>query len=255
MASRADRHKPQGFVPPPRRAKVASSLPEGLEHYEFQREMETPYPDQPQLLRFAIQYGEDALPKLSESSPPPHRPLSQTELFGREARFEIEIGMGKGSFLVPYSKLHPEINLLGIEWTFPIALAALERLRRQGGENAKILVGDAPFFLRDRLPRHCADAIHIYFPDPWPKEKARKRRIMQPEFLEILKGCAKPGATLYWGTDHEEYNTSTLELLDATVGFTCQVREAGPTDGLRTNFESKYLKEGRPIFRSVWTIG
>jgi tRNA (guanine-N7-)-methyltransferase len=254
MASRADRHKPQGYVAPVRRQHVGTSLPEGLEHYEFKRVLE-PFGDQSQMWRYAIQYDADGLPCRDESSPPPFQPLDLDAFFGRAgAPFEIEIGIGKGSFLVPYSAMHPEINLLGIEWTIPIALHALERLCRQGGPNAKILAGDAPFFLRDRLPLESVDAFHIYFPDPWPKEKARKRRIMQPGFLAILKRCAKPGATLYWGTDHEEYNASTLELLGATDGFVCTTPEAGPTEGLRTNFESKYIREGRPIYRSIWTI-
>lgn len=253
MASRADRHKHQGYVAPPRRVRVATSLPEGLDHYEFKRELE-PMGD-PQMWRYSIQYDASGLPMREVSSPPPFQELDLDAFFERTgANLEIEIGMGKGSFLVPYSKLHPELNLLGVEWTIPIALHALERLRRQGGEHARILAGDAPFFLRDRLAPATVSAFHIYFPDPWPKEKARKRRIMQPGFLEILKRCAKPGATLYWGTDHEEYNTSTVELLTATEGFSCLEPDAGPTEGLCTNFESKYLREGRPIYRSNWRL-
>ncbi|MEN9355099.1 MAG: tRNA ((7)-)-methyltransferase, partial [Fibrobacterota bacterium] len=145
MASRADRHKPQGYIAPVRRQHVGTSLPEGLEHYEFQRELE-PFGDQAQMWRYAIKYDADGLPQRDISSPPPFRPLDLVEFFGRNAPLEVEIGIGKGSFLVPYSKLHPEINLLGIEWTIPIALHALERLMRQGGPNAKILAGDAPFF-------------------------------------------------------------------------------------------------------------
>jgi len=254
MASRADRHKPQGYVAPKRRAKSAGSLPQNLPHYELQRLLQ-PNPGTDGVWKYDIQYSPDGLPLLAESSPPPFCPMALEEIFGRTAPLEIEIGMGKGSFLIPYAKLHPEINLLGIEWAWPIALHAHERLRRQGDlANARILVGDAPFFLRDRLPRGSVQAFHIYFPDPWPKERARKRRIMQPEFLSILRLCAHAGARLYWGTDHEEYDLSTREVLLADGGFRLLTDNAPPLDGLRTNFESKYLEEGRPIHRSVWEI-
>jgi tRNA (guanine-N7-)-methyltransferase len=254
MASRADRHKPQGYVPPKRRARSAGSLPPNLPHYELQRLLE-PNPGTEGIWKYDIQYASDGLPLLAESSPPPFRPVDLTELFGRQAPLEIEIGMGKGSFLIPYARLHPELDLLGIEWAWPIALHAHERLQRQVDlDNARILVGDAPFFLRDRLPRRSVQAFHIYFPDPWPKERARKRRLMQPEFLSILRLCARPGARLHWGTDHEEYDRSTREVLQADGGFALLIDDAPPTDGLRTNFESKYLLEGRPIHRSVWEI-
>jgi len=255
MASRADRHKPSGYVPPPRRNRVAASLPPDQAHYEFLRVLE-PNPGTEGMWKLSIQYGEDGLPLLAESSPPPFQAYDPIAFFGRQAPLEIEIGMGKGSFLLPYAKLRPEHNILGIEWTWPIALHAHDRLRRlpQPLPNARILVGDAPFFLRDRIVPGGVEAFHIYFPDPWPKKAARKRRLMQPAFLSLLRRCARDGALLHWGTDHEEYDLSTREILLADGGFTLVQDNAPATEGIRTSFESKYLEEGRPIHRSVWRI-
>ena len=123
MASRADRHKPSGYVPPPRRNRVAASLPPDQAHYEFLRVLE-PNPGTEGMWKLSIQYGQDGLPLLAESSPPPFQAYDPIAFFGRQAPLEIEIGMGKGSFLLPYAKLRPEHNILGIEWTWPIALHA-----------------------------------------------------------------------------------------------------------------------------------
>jgi tRNA (guanine-N7-)-methyltransferase len=119
--------------------------------------------------------------------------------------------------------------------------------------NATMLRGDVFYFLRDCVKDNTVDAFHMYFPDPWPKERHHKNRLLRPDFLVEVARVLKPGKRIfYWGTDHKEYNEVALEVFDNFKG--CKILErntAEPTEGIMTGFEKKYRKEGRPIYRSV----
>lgn len=237
-----------------RRPRSATSLPEGLPHYELRRVLR-PVEGEPALWEHAVEYDENFLPVLDESSPPKFDPIDPATILGAPGPIEIEIGTGKGGFLVGYATLHPERPILGIEWTRPIAWYAADKFKRRPQlKHAKVLWGDANFFLRDRMPARCCQAFHVYFPDPWPKLTYRKRRIMQAPILEQMRRLALPGCKLHWGTDYQEYDESVHALLSGTDGFRLLVPNAPPTDGVMTSFEKKYVKEGRPIYRSVWEI-
>jgi tRNA (guanine-N7-)-methyltransferase len=242
-------HKIRRAVP-----RDSSSLPSGLEHYELLRELR-PDPEIPSMWQHAIAHDEAYIPMRAVSSPPPFEPVRFEELLGLPGPIEVEIGTGKGRFLSEYAQLHPERPLLGIEWTRPIAmLAALKLAKRPHLRHAKILWGDAPYFLRDRMPSGSVSAFHIYFPDPWPKGKAKKRRVMQSSLLAQMRRLAIPGCRLHWGTDYTEYDEYTRELLGKTEGFELLDGAAPPTEGITTGFERKYIVEGRPIHRSVWGV-
>jgi len=257
MASRSDHgiRLPRPEAPTERRPRrETASLPDGLEHYELLRTLR-PVEGQPALWEHAIELDANFIPLRAESSPPPYDPVDPAAILGKGGPIEIEIGSGKGAFLAGYAELHPELPLLGIEWTRPIAWYAVQKIhRRPHLAHARMLWGDASFFLRDRMPPACCQAFHVYFPDPWPKKGARKRRIMQAPLLAQMRRLAVAGAKLHWGTDHEEYDASTRELLEGTEGFRLLEANAGPTDGVMTSFERKYREEGRPIYRSIWEI-
>ena len=145
---------------------------------------------------------------------------------------------------------------MGSEWDYTWAAFAVERMTKRGviaQGNAAMLRGDVFYFLRDCVKSNTVDAFHMYFPDPWPKERHHKNRLLRPDFLTEVARCLKPGKRIfYWGTDHKEYNEIALETFDAFP--TCKVIErntAEPTEGITTGFERKYKKEGRPIYRSV----
>ena len=234
------------------RTRESTSLPAGLPHYELLREFR-PDPDHPCLWHHAIVLGEDFVPRLAESSPPPFSPVDLREVVGTAAPWEIEICTGKGRFLSEYAALHPERGLLGVEWTRPVAWYAADKLRRRGPDHhARVVWGEALYLLRDRLPAGICQAFHIYFPDPWPKN--HKRRVVQPALLEQFRRLAVPGCRFFWGTDHQEYDETVRELLERTPGFRLLDAAAPPTDGIRTSFETKYIAEGRPIFRAVWEV-
>lgn len=169
-------------------------------------------------------------------------------------RVEVEIGSGKGGFLSEYAPKHPDTVIMGSEWDYTWAKFAQRKMDKAGAlANATMLRGDVFFFLRDCVKDNTVDAFHMYFPDPWPKERHHKNRLLRPDFLVEVARVLKPGKRIfYWGTDHQEYNEVALEVFDNFKG--CKILErntAEPTEGIMTGFEKKYRKEGRPIYRSV----
>ncbi|MDX2118553.1 MAG: tRNA (guanosine(46)-N7)-methyltransferase TrmB [Planctomycetota bacterium] len=118
--------------------------------------------------------------------------------------FEIEIGPGKGAFLVNQCPAAPGVNYLGIEWEGEIYAYAADRLRRRGVDNCRMLHGDANEFLRWRCPAAIARVVHLYFSDPWPKTKHHKNRVVQDRFLAEIHRVLTPGGELRVVTDHDE---------------------------------------------------
>jgi tRNA (guanine-N7-)-methyltransferase len=192
-----------------------------------------------QLIVEPIGLDADALP----------RPINWENLFGNDHPVEIEIGMGKGTFLADRAKANPGLNLLGIEYARWFWRYGSDRLRRNGCTNARTVRAEAGYFLREFVPAGSVSIIHIYFPDPWPKKRHHKRRLIQPPFLAQVERALIGGGRLQIVTDHEEYfqqiqqvvGQSSLKIGDYP-GSTSASELAG------TNFERKYRREGRPFF-------
>jgi len=175
------------------------------------------------------------------------------ELFAQDGPVELEIGSGKGTFLLRQAQAHPDRNYLGIEWANKFYKYAADRFARWGLSNARILRADARHFVMHRLAPACLDALHIYHPDPWPKKRHHKRRLMQPDFAAAAVAALKPGARLAIQTDHSDYFEQICCVLNATEGLeeTDWADEDFGTVGedVRTNFEIKYEREGRQFYR------
>ena len=166
----------------------------------------------------------------------------------------LEIGSGKGAFLCQYAQKFPENCILGVEWDRYCAGSTVKKLQKFGMKNAAVLRGDLFHFLKDLMPNNCMDEVHMYFPDPWPKRRHQKNRLLLREgFLEQICRVLKPGnRTFYWATDHEEYNTLALQAFrNFPQAKILEENSAEPTYGIETGFERKYKKEGRKIYRSV----
>lgn len=168
---------------------------------------------------------------------------------------EVEIGCGKGGFLVEYATLHPELPFLALENEPSIAYQAAGRIaRRPHLPHARLVLGDAFYMLRDFLPPHCVRAFHMYFPDPWPKKRHHKFRLMKAPFLEIVRQAAAPQALFHWGTDHHGYHEEASALFAETPWLEMLNADAPPTAGIQTNFEKKYRAQGKPIYRCVMRL-
>jgi tRNA (guanine-N7-)-methyltransferase len=178
--------------------------------------------------------------------------LDFARIFGRQNPVHLEIGSGKGTFLVHQAKAEPEIDFLGIEWARKYYRYAADRLGRWGLRNVRITRADAVTFLNDHVPPRSIDCLHIYFPDPWPKKRHHKRRLLQRANMDLLIGRLRVGGGMRIATDHagyfaqiEEVAASCRDQLEP-IAFT---RPAGAEEGelTGTNFERKYIRDQRTI--------
>jgi tRNA (guanine-N7-)-methyltransferase len=184
-----------------------------------------------------------------------HEPIPLESMFESKGnKFVLEIGSGKGAFLCQYAQKFPEHCILGAEWDSYCASSTAKKIAKLRLKNAAVMRGDLFYFLKDLMPNSSIDETHIYFPDPWPKRRQQKNRLILREgFLELLLKAMKPGKRLFhWATDHEEYNLLALQTFK---GFApakiLEENSAEPTHGIETGFEKKYKKEGRKIYRSI----
>lgn len=178
--------------------------------------------------------------------------LDFDRVFGRVAPVHVEIGSGKGTFLVQEAKAHPEVNLVGIEWANKYYRYAADRLGRWGLGNVRIIRADAASFLSDYMVGQSVDWFHVYFPDPWPKKRHHKRRFVRKENVQMLIERLKPEGRIQLATDHADYFEQMREVtsaFDADLDAIEFSRPAGAQDGefTGTNYERKYIKDRRTI--------
>jgi tRNA (guanine-N7-)-methyltransferase len=178
------------------------------------------------------------------------KPINWSELFGRVAPVELEIGMGKGTFLTDQARARPDVNFFGIEWARWYWRYASDRLRRNKCLNARTVRAEAIYFLAEFVPDASLSVLHVYFPDPWPKARHHKRRLVQEPFMRQAERVLISGGRLQIVTDHQEY----FEQIRAVVGASKlkvieYTRPGSANEGefVGTNFERKYQREGRPF--------
>jgi tRNA (guanine-N7-)-methyltransferase len=169
------------------------------------------------------------------------------ELFGRSAPLEIEIGSGRARFLVAAARACPAHDFLGLERSLAYYRVCRERVARSGLANTRALRADGRLFV-ESLPPDSVRAFHVYFPDPWPKKRHRKRRLLDAVTLELLASRLEPEGTLRVATDHPGYGRavrSLLETVPALEGLEWDALASPPP----SSYELKYREEGRPIWR------
>lgn len=175
-------------------------------------------------------------------------------LFGREAPLVMEIGTGNGDALRFAAKQDPTRNYIGLEVHAPGVGRLLNALAEDGSTHAKVYHHDAVEVLKHEVADSTLDEVRIYFPDPWHKKRHNKRRLVQPEFAQLLLKKIRIGGRLHLATDWEPYAEHMLDVLDATPGF---ANRAGPRGHVprpewrpQTHFETR----GQKLGHGVWDL-
>ncbi|HEY6137400.1 MAG TPA: tRNA (guanosine(46)-N7)-methyltransferase TrmB [Thermoanaerobaculia bacterium] len=173
-------------------------------------------------------------------------PLDFAALFGNGHRIVLEIGSGKGRFLISSAMEQPDVNFVGIEKSLHYHRVIAERVRKRSLTNVRLINFDAFPVLQTMIPDASVAEVHIYFPDPWPRKREQKRRIIRAEVMVELRRVLVDGGSGIYVTDHSEYFEAAAPVIEQF--FRAERRVPGPDDPPRTNYEAKYRAEGRPIY-------
>lgn len=176
----------------------------------------------------------------------PAGPLVPREAFGREAPVVLEIGCGHGAAAIAYAARHPAHDLLAVDVFTPALARMLAAAEREGAANLWVHEGDAVALLAERVAPGSLEAVHLFFPDPWPKARHAKRRFVAGPNLDLLASRLRPGGHLLVATDHDGYAAHARAALAAQGRFVVAEGERPawrPLDG----FEAKGLAAGRSV--------
>jgi len=184
-------------------------------------------------------------------------PLGMLDLdavFGRRAPRVMEIGFGNGEALASLAGAHPERDYLGVDVFEPGIGRLLAAVAEQGLTNVRLLRGDAVDILRDNVPPRSLQAVLLWFPDPWPKKRHHKRRLVQPDFAGLVASRLEPGGLFHLATDWEDYAEHMLAVLEAEEdlenlagpGNFCSVRTERPV--------TKFERRGLGLGHGVWDL-
>jgi tRNA (guanine-N7-)-methyltransferase len=166
-------------------------------------------------------------------------------MFGRRAPIEVEIGAGKGEFIIERAAQFPERNFIAVELSSTITRVLAVRCGRAGLDNLRVVRMDARTLVNLMLGDASVSAYHIYYPDPWPKERHVKHRLFTPTLVASLFRTVEPGAITYVATDVRDYAAEIFPMMLA-AGFIRAVEAAPGAE--RTGFARKYVAAGKPVF-------
>jgi tRNA (guanine-N7-)-methyltransferase len=177
-------------------------------------------------------------------------PLDLATAFGRVAPVILEIGFGMGRTTAEIAHAHPQNNYLGVEVHTPGVGSLLKEIETRQLSNVRIIQHDAVEVLTHMLADAALAGIHIYFPDPWPKKRHHKRRLIQPELVSLIAQKLAPGAYLHCATDWEEYAQQMLDVLSAESQLKNSTAGFSPRPEWRpvTKFEQRGLKLGHGVW-------
>jgi tRNA (guanine-N7-)-methyltransferase len=184
--------------------------------------------------------------------------LNLEELFGRTAAKHLEIGFGMGDTLVAMAKTHPEYDYLGIDVYRPGVGRLLLQLEAQQLTNVRVCCADAVEVLQYQITASSLDSVYIFFPDPWPKKRHHKRRLVQAELVKLLAQRLKSGGYLYLATDWQDYAEQMLAVLEASLDFKNSMVThefapvALPIERPLTKFEQRGLRLGNQVWNLLY---
>jgi tRNA (guanine-N7-)-methyltransferase len=180
-------------------------------------------------------------------------PLALQELFTSPQPLEVELGCGDASFLVEWAQRHPEKNFIGVERLLG-RISKLDRKgRRAGLKNLRGVRIESSYFLQYLLPAHSASAIHIYFPDPWPKKRHHKNRLISPGFPAIAETALTPGGKVFLRTDDAPYFAQMIEVFAGAKQFK-KIETPPDLAGSHTDFERGFHARGIHTLRAAYQL-
>ena len=179
-------------------------------------------------------------------------PLDLDALFGRLAPRILEIGFGMGETTAAIAQAHPELDYLGVEVHTPGVGALLRRVEALGLANVRVVQHDAIDVVEYMLGPAALDGVHVFFPDPWPKKRHHKRRLLQPAFVRLLVTRMKAGAYLHVATDWEDYAEAALAVLSAEPALANTA--AGFAARQDSRPETKFERRGLALGHRVWDL-
>jgi len=181
--------------------------------------------------------------------------LDYKKVFDNAGNVTLEIGFGMGVTTAEIAQVNPDKNYIGMEVHRPGIGRLLWEIEKRSLSNIRIIEYDAIYAVEKMIPQDSLEAIHIFFPDPWPKKRHRKRRLVQRPFTETLANRLKPGGYLYMVTDWEDYALYALEELTATASLKNAYENFAPPQEWRpvTKFEQKGLTKEH-VIREIYLL-
>jgi tRNA (guanine-N7-)-methyltransferase len=178
-------------------------------------------------------------------------PLDLAGLFPKPQPLEVELGCGDASFLVEYARLHPERNFIGVERLLGRIRKLNRKGRRAGLTNLRGVQIESSYFLQYLLPPHSASMLHIYFPDPWPKKRHHKYRLINESFPRVAQAALAPGGVVYLRTDDKDYFAQMTEVFGASREFQ-RIETPPELAELPTDFEREFHARGIGTLRAAY---
>ena len=177
--------------------------------------------------------------------------IDLARLFPAKQPLELELGCGDGSFTLQYALAHPDRNIVALERLLGRITKLDRKGHRAGLKNLRLLRAEAAYLLEYLLPPGTLDAIHVYFPDPWPKKRHHKNRLISEPFPPLAKRLLKTEGVVYLRTDNVEYFEQMLEVFDRAAGFEC-TETPEPLKALATDFEQEFNEQGIPTNHAAY---
>ncbi|PWU09754.1 MAG: tRNA (guanosine(46)-N7)-methyltransferase TrmB [Verrucomicrobia bacterium] len=179
--------------------------------------------------------------------------LDLAQLFPVQQPLEVELGSGDGSFLAEYARRHPDRNFIGVERLLGRIRKLDRKGRRLGLTNLRAIRIESSYLLQYLLPLHSVSALHIYFPDPWPKRKHRRHRLINERFPAVAQQALAPGGIVYLRTDDQDYFEQMTACFAAAQIFR-PVETPSELAELRTDFEKDFHERGIGTLRSAYQL-